>query len=233
MGEKLRMIIITGSSGGIGNYLFNKYLQEGEEVYGTYNSNKPVVADDKYISQVDVTDYKQVTKWVENIGNNIDNPVLINCAGVNYISLAQNADLESWTRIINVNLIGTFHVIHALLPFMRKTGYGRIINCSSVVAQMPVPGTSAYASSKSGLWGLCRSLAAENAKQNITINNLNLGYFNVGMIGEVPNKYQKELKKRIPTGQFGNPRNIYNAINFLIDNEYINGTSIDINGGIL
>ncbi len=53
------------------------------------------------------------------------------------------------------------------------------------------------------------------------------------MIDEVPNKYQKELKQRIPTGQFGNPRNIYNAINFLIDNEYINGTSIDINGGIL
>ena len=98
---------------------------------------------------------------------------------------------------------------------------------------MPVPGTSAYASSKSGLWGLCKSIAVENARKGITINNLNLGYYNTGMIQEVPNEYQKLLKQKIPTGEFGNPSNIYHAINFLVKNDYINGSSIDINGCII
>ena len=227
------MIIITGVSRGIGNYLFNKYLQKGEEVYGTYNRNKPAVANDKYISKVDVTDYQQVSRWVENIGSSSENVVLINCAGANYTSFAHNADLKNWIHVVNVNLIGTFYVIHAVLPFMREKGYGRIVNCASVVAQMPVPGTSAYASSKSGLWGLCKSIAVENARKGITINNLNLGYYNTGMIQEVPNEYQKLLKQKIPTGEFGNPSNIYHAINFLVKNDYINGSSIDINGCII
>ena len=107
------MIIITGVSRGIGNYLFNKYLQKGEEVYGTYNRNKPAVANDKYISRVDVTDYQQVSRWVENIGNSSENVVLINCAGANYTSFAHNADLKNWIHVVNVNLIGTFNVIQA------------------------------------------------------------------------------------------------------------------------
>jgi NAD(P)-dependent dehydrogenase (short-subunit alcohol dehydrogenase family) len=118
------------------------------------------------------------------------------------------------------------------LPIMRESSYGRIINLSSIVAQTFVPGASAYAASKAGLWGLARSIAMENAKKGITINNLNLGYYNLGMISEVPKEYQDILKKKIPSGNFGGPENILNAIKFLIENDYINGTSIDINGGL-
>jgi len=227
------MIIITGASSGIGKYLFHKYLEEGKEVYGTFNKNSPDVKHNKYMSKVDITDYQQVLEWVNNIESKIGKTILVNCVGVNYNSFAHKANLENWAHVVNVNLIGTFHVIHAFLPFMRKEGYGRIINFSSVVAQMPVPGTSAYASSKSGLSGLCKSIAAENARKGITVNNLNLGYHNIGMIKEVSKEYQEILKEKIPTGQFGNPKNIYNAVNFLIKNDYINGASIDINGGIL
>ena len=227
------MIIITGSSGGIGSFLMKKFLDEGKNVHGTYNKNEPDSIDSKYLSRVDITNYQQVTSWVENIEDSLDKLVLINCAGANYTSLGHNADIKKWVNTININLVGTFYVIHALLPCMRKNGYGRIINCSSVVAQTPVPGTSAYASSKSGLWGLCKSLASENAERNITVNNLNLGYFDAGMINEVPDKFQEALKEKIPTGKFGDPNNIYNAITFLVDNDYVNGTSIDINGCII
>ena len=227
------MIIITGASRGIGKYLFHKYFKQGKEVYGTYNKNKPDIEGGKYLSKVDITDYQQVSEWADNIGSKMEKAVLINCVGVNYTSFAHKANLESWVHVVNVNLIGTFNVIHTILPFMREEGYGRIINCSSVVSQMPVPGTSAYACSKSGLLGLCKSIAVENARKDITINNLNLGYFNIGMIKEVPKEYQKILKQKIPTGQFGNPINIYNAVKFLVKNDYINGASIDINGCVL
>ncbi|MCB0726149.1 MAG: SDR family oxidoreductase, partial [Ignavibacteriae bacterium] len=77
-----------------------------------------------------------------------------------------------------------------------------------------------------------RSMAVENASKGITINNLNLGYFNIGMINEVSEEYQQIVKKKIPTGEFGDPENIFNAVNFIFQSDYINGTSVDINGGI-
>jgi NAD(P)-dependent dehydrogenase (short-subunit alcohol dehydrogenase family) len=96
-----------------------------------------------------------------------------------------------------------------------------------------VPGTSAYAASKSALWGMTKAIAVENASKGITINNLNLGYFNIGMIEQVSQDVQDSIKKQIPVNnEFGNSMNIYNAINFLFNSPYITGTSIDINGGL-
>ncbi len=116
---------------------------------------------------------------------------------------------------------------------MREQNFGRIINISSIVAQKGVPGTSAYAASKSALWGMTKAIAVENASKGITINNLNLGYFNIGMIEQVSQDVQDTIKKQIPiNNEFGNSLNIYNAINFLFNSPYITGTSIDINGGL-
>jgi NAD(P)-dependent dehydrogenase (short-subunit alcohol dehydrogenase family) len=123
-------------------------------------------------------------------------------------------------------------MIHALLPIMREQNWGRVVNFASVVAQSGVPGTTAYAASKAGLWGLSKSLAKENATKGITINSLNLGYFDVGMIKEVPADMQAKIKEQIPSGMFGHPDNIYNAIRFLIDSDYVNGTTIDLNAGL-
>jgi NAD(P)-dependent dehydrogenase (short-subunit alcohol dehydrogenase family) len=157
---------------------------------------------------------------------------LINCAATNYNSFAHKANPYDWGEIIRVNLLGTFHVILALLPEMRKNNYGRIINFSSIVDRLGIPGTSAYAASKAGLLGLTRVLAAENASKGITVNNLNLGYFKIGMGCELPPELGNEIKKRIPVSEFGDPETIYNAVNFLINNSYVNGASLDINGGL-
>jgi NAD(P)-dependent dehydrogenase (short-subunit alcohol dehydrogenase family) len=80
---------------------------------------------------------------------------------------------------------------------------------------------------------LTKALAAENGSKGITINNLNLGYFEIGMGDEISKDTKEKLKERIPNKEFGDPDNIYNAVNFLIENNYINGTSININGGII
>jgi acetoacetyl-CoA reductase/3-oxoacyl-[acyl-carrier protein] reductase len=226
------MVIITGASRGIGKFLFEKFFELGENVYGTYNSTNPETDKMEFFAKVDVSNYSDVSDWIENIKSKITKLTLINCAGNNYNSFAHKADVDNWSDVINVNLIGTFNVIHAVLPIMREEGYGKIINFASIVAQMGIPGTSAYAASKAGLWGLTRSIAVENATKGITINNLNLGYFDIGMIKEVPEKFQEIIKEKIPTGNFGNPDNIYNAVKFLMETDYINGTSIDINAGL-
>ena len=226
------MIIITGSSRGIGRYLFKKFWETGTTAYGTYNKTFPDSDKEKYLMKVDISNYSDVKNWIESIRNKIEHLTLINCAGINYTSFAHKAEMDKWSDVINVNLIGTFNVIREILPIMREEGYGRIINFSSVVAQTFVAGTSAYAASKAGLWGLIRSIAIENARKGITINNLNLGYYNIGMINEVPTEIQTSLKEMIPAGDFGDPDNIFKTIKLLIDNDYINGTSIDLNGGL-
>ena len=125
------------------------------------------------------------------------------------------------------------NVIRNVLPIMREQNYGRIINLSSIVAQSAIPGTSAYAASKSALWGLTKSISAENASKGITINNINLGYFDIGIIRDVPEKLLREIVNNIPFKRLGKPEEIVNTINYLINTEYITGTSIDLNGGLI
>lgn len=158
--------------------------------------------------------------------------MLINCAGINYNCFAHKCDINKWVEVINTNLIGSFNTIRALLPYMREQNFGRIINFSSIVAQTGAIGASAYGASKAGLWGLTKTIAKENGIKNVTINNLNIGYFDIGIISEVPEDYQEYLKTQIPSANFGDPVEIYKVIKYLIESEYVNGASIDINGGL-
>jgi acetoacetyl-CoA reductase/3-oxoacyl-[acyl-carrier protein] reductase len=184
--------------------------------------------------KVDVSDSNAVEKMISTIKGSLSQIVLLNCAGISYNSFAHKADIGLWGRVIDVNLKGSFNVIHEVLPLMREQGYGRIINFSSVVTSLPTPGVSAYAASKAGLLGLTKSLAAENASKGITVNAINLGYVNLGMgINDVPLEYQEKMKARIPAGRFCEPEEVYYTVKFLIDTEYVNGTSLDINGGLL
>lgn len=227
------MFLITGASRGIGKYLFDHYTSDGQNVIGTYKSTKPLDPLTDTMFPLDITDYSQVVSFIERNQTRLDHIILVNCAGGNYNAVAHKTDMDRWKDVITVNLVGTFQMISAVLPIMREQNWGRIINFSSVVARIGVPGTSAYAASKSGLWGMTRAIAAENAKKGITINTLNLGYFNIGMITEVPPEFQTVVKDKIPTGKFGNPENILHAVNFLINCDYINGTSLDISAGLI
>ena len=116
---------------------------------------------------------------------------------------------------------------------MREQSYGRIINFGSVVSELPSPGISAYAASKSALSGMSKSIAVENATKNITINNINLGYSELGMINEVPEIYLNQIKERIPSNQLCKSANIFNTVEFLRNTEYVTGSNININGGLI
>lgn len=225
--------MITGASGGIGNFLLKSFHEEGEIVSGTYNSTNRVSDLENILFQVDITSLSSIESWINSLKSNFKKIVLINCASISYSAFAHKSDIQKWKHVIDVNLTGTFNVIHALLPIMREQNFGRIINFSSVVAQLPTPGVSAYAASKSALWGLAKSLASENGSKGITINNINMGYANIGMgINDVPPEYQQQMKKRIPSGKFCEPEDILKTVKFLIDTDYLNGTTIDLNGAL-
>lgn len=227
------MIIITGASRGIGNYLLCSFLQTSEEIIvGTYFNSKPTENIENYV-QLDVCNFEQVNNFVQEKSIDLKEITLINCAGITYNAFAHKSDPEKWKSVIETNLFGTYNFIRALLPFMREQKFGRIINFSSVVAIKPTPGISPYAASKSALWGLSKSIAIENAAYNITINNVNLGYSELGMIEMVPDEFKKNIISQIPAGILCEPKDILNTVNYLKTTRYITGSSIDLSGGLV
>jgi NAD(P)-dependent dehydrogenase (short-subunit alcohol dehydrogenase family) len=227
------MIIITGASRGVGKFLLDALIKENnEQVIGTYLHTTPLEHTSNYV-QLDVTDFEGIANFVTTHKNSLSNITLINCAGINYNSFTHKSDVDRWKNVIETNIMGTYNAIRNFLPLMRAEKFGRIINFSSVVAIKPTPGVSSYATSKSALWGLSKTIAIENAAFNVTINNINLGYSEFGMIGDVPEEYLKEIIAQIPVGRLCNGSEIINTVKYLKNTGYITGNSIDLSGGLV
>lgn len=224
-------ILIAGASGGIGKYLAEQ-LCEKHVVFGSYNSRKPESRVSYHMEKVDVSSESDVETWVNNSVTENDDLALIYCVGVNYNCMMHKSDSDKWKEVINANLIGVQHILRHILPIMRKRGFGRVILLSSVVPQMGVPGTSAYAASKAALWGLSKAVAKENARYGVTINTINLGYFDIGMIQDVPKEMLEQIVQSIPMGNLGNPDNILQTVEYLLTVDYMTGSQIDLNGGL-
>ncbi len=222
------MVIITGASGGIGNYLFNYYLKS-DDIIGIYNKTTPKDNIEHFV-KVNLQNEEEVKEFVHN--RKLNNIVLINAAGVTLSAMAHKQKIEDFKCTIEINLISTFTIIRYLLPIMREQYYGRIINISSVVPQIGTPGNVAYASSKSALWGMSKVIAKENANKGITSNCLNLGYCDTGMVETIPTNILSEITEQIPLKKLCGMNNISNAIDFLINSDYVTGSEININGGI-
>ena len=226
------MIVITGASRGIGKFLFNSFLNSTkEDIKAIYLKTKPLDNIEKFY-QLDLTNYEQVQFFVETYAEEMKNITLINCAANIQYSFTHKSDPLQWSGIIETNLIGSYNIIRALLPLMREQKFGRIINFSSVAAIKPSLGVSSYSASKSALWGLAKSIAIENASLNITINNINLGYSELGMIETVTDEFRKDIISQIPAGFLCPSEDILNTVNYLRNTRYINGSSIDLNGGL-
>jgi len=222
-------MIIVGASGGIGVVLANAFRKE-YNLYLTHNDN-PLYTFQS--TQVDLSG-PDIFGYVDSIANVLsDKVIVVNCAGVTRSAMGHVMGIPSFEMLLNINLVGAFRVCSAVLPIMRKKGWGRIINLSSVVGHLGVPGTSAYSASKAGLEGMTRTLAVENASKGITVNSIVLGYMEAGMITSVPMGYLESVVKLIPMKRLGGVVNIVEAVRFLVAADYVTGTSITVDGGLL
>ena len=122
------MILITGASRGIGKFLLESFIKEGEKVVGTFNNTYPDDSLNAYMMKVDITNKFEVKEWLSKIDESQNKLVLINCAGINYNAVAHKVNIDNWKEVIDINLVGTFNVISNILPFMRNKNYGRIRN---------------------------------------------------------------------------------------------------------
>lgn len=244
--EKVNKVaLVTGSSRGIGRAIAielakggisvvinnDKDSQEGLEVM---NEIKKMRQHAMYI-QADVSDLNQVEKMVEKVINEFGRvDILINNAGITRDKMLENMDIDYWNRVISVNLTGAFNCTKSVIKCMKKQGNSKIINISSISAEIGNIGQSNYSAAKGGIISFTKTVAKEYAKYGITVNAVAPGFIKTKMLETIPEKVMQKILNQIPLGRLGEPEEVAKLICFLVsdDANYITGQVININGGI-
>ena len=235
--------LITGAGRGIGKTIAVKLAKTGLDI--AIADMTAVGADvigeiEKHGTKclafkLDVTDVESVDSVVKKIIHETGGiHILVNNAGITQDNLFLRMKPEQWTKVIDVNLNGVFHVTKAVIRTMVKQHSGRIINISSVVGFSGNPGQVNYSSTKSGLIGFTKSLSREVGTRGITVNAVAPGFINTAMTQALNESQQQAILSQIPLGRMGEAEDIANAVTFLASEEasYITGTVLHVNGGM-
>ncbi len=231
------VILITGASGGFGSELTKFFLEKGHQLILQRYSTDILVNEDQNVKVLSCNLTKEseiecfINSSVKSFGR-ID--AILHCAGISKNAISWKTTLDSWNETIAVNLTAPFLINKLVLPIMKKQQFGRLIHLSSVVSQTGFPGTVAYAASKAGLSGLTKTMSKEVGSNGITVNNLALGYFNTGMIEQVPTDQIEKIISEIPQKSLGDPLAVCELIEYLISDagSYVTGQTIPVNGGM-
>lgn len=246
MDRQRSIALITGGSSGIGEAIVRELADTGYFVIvisdisesdgiALVNEINSICPDTALYKKVDVSDEMQVQSLFQYISSRFGRlDVLINCAGINMDAMVENIDQIKWQRVLDVNLTGTFLCVREAVPLMKKIGYGRILNISSIVAEMGNIGQANYSAAKGGVISLTKTVAREVAKYGITVNAIAPGYIKTRMITSIPNHVADKLINQIPMKRFGEPVEVAKLARFLVskDASYITGNIANINGGL-
>ena len=160
--------------------------------------------------------------------------ILVNNAGIIDDDLLVRMSTESWERVIDTNLNGTFYCSKAVIRNMIRSRWGRIINIGSVVGIRGNIGQANYSASKAAIMGFTYSLAKEVATRNITVNTITPGYINTETVDSLTDKQKETIMTWIPMSRFGEVEDIAHMVAFLASDKakYITGQAISIDGGM-
>jgi NAD(P)-dependent dehydrogenase (short-subunit alcohol dehydrogenase family) len=251
-----RVVFVTGGTRGIGGAITRSFAAQGAIVAAGYGRDAEHAGKllheleelgvDASIHQGNIGSAEDCRRTVgEVIDQHGRLDVLVNNAGITIDKTVLKMSDEDWYKVIGVNLSGAFFMSQAALPHMIERGSGRIVNISSVVGQTGNIGQANYAASKSGLFGLTKTLAREAAFQlaragklsedsiGVTVNTVAPGYVLTEMLETVPEKVLDRIKAQIPVGRLGRPDEIARVVHFLAADQssYITGATFDVNGG--
>jgi NAD(P)-dependent dehydrogenase (short-subunit alcohol dehydrogenase family) len=245
-GLKNKVVLITGGSRGIGKATAIKFANEGAQVYITYAHNQE--AAQQTVEEIQgqsgfcqalhmkLKDYESIQKVVQTIGKQkkrID--VLVNNAVVSEEETSiEHSSTERWFSIIDENIKGTYMMTKEVVPFMKITGWGRLIHVSSILAQDGLENATAVLSSKAALHGFSKSLAVELAANgiysNVVLPGLTLSEWVPEMMSE---EMVANYAQSVPAKRVGTPEDVANLIVYLGStvNSFVNGEVIRVAGG--
>ena len=233
-----RIALVTGASRGIGRAAAVALGQAGFPVALNYESHREEAEEVRreieesggrsLAVQADVSIREEVERLVKTVEGELGFvDVLVNNAGITRPQPVEQITEEDWDTVLDVNLKSVFLVTQAVLPSMRRAGWGRIINLSSVAAQIGGVVGPHYAASKAGILGMTRAYAALLAREGITVNAIAPALIDTDMVRDNP-RARPDL---IPVGRFGTVDEVSDVILMLAANGYITGQTINVNGG--
>jgi NAD(P)-dependent dehydrogenase (short-subunit alcohol dehydrogenase family) len=253
-----RVALVTGGTRGIGAAISHRLAEDGAHVAaGYWRHHEPA---EKFMAEMSAQYPGTITVHHGNIGDSGDCrrvvrevieqhgrlDILVNNAGITIDRTVAKMGDEDWQRVISINLSGAFFVAQTALEHMLERGTGRIISISSAIGEIGNIGQANYAASKSGLFGLTKTLAREAVFMlaragkpagdgpGLTVNCVTPGYIATDMLATIPDKVMDRIRGQIPVGRLGKPEEIARVVSFLAADEssYITGQVWAVNGGL-
>jgi 3-oxoacyl-[acyl-carrier protein] reductase len=238
--------IVTGSARGIGRAIALRLAEAGADVVvndiaaasealeGTASEIRALGRKALAVT-ADVSSKDDVNRMVETVVTTLGHvDIMINNAGVTRDQLLMRMTDEEWDTVLNIDLKSVFLCTRAVLRHMLKQRSGKIVSISSVVGIIGNPGQANYASAKAGVIAFTRTLAKEVGSRGITANAVAPGYIDTKMTEKLDDVHKKALMDRVPLGSIGTPRDIAEAVAFLVSDEakYITGQVLCVDGGM-
>jgi NAD(P)-dependent dehydrogenase (short-subunit alcohol dehydrogenase family) len=214
-----KRLVLFGATGGLGSGVY-KGLTDKYDVIPLGSSD------------IDVTNFEEVKYF---FGSELDIDIVINLSGKKYdtfLHKIDHDDINEIRKMIDVNIMGNINIMASCLPYMRETGWGRVILISSIFSKLNVPKNSIYCSSKSFLDRFVSNANKENVRKGVTCNSIQLGYWEGGMFYDVPEDLQQRAINKIGLQRCGKMEELVRTINFIVDTEYVSGTNLKIDGGM-
>jgi len=236
-----RVALVTGASGGLGSAIARALHGQGAKLVlsGTRREALDALAAElgerAFVVPCDLSDKDAVEKLVpaaEAAAGPVD--ILVNNAGVTRDGLFLRMKDEDWETVMTVNLVSAFRLSRAALKGMMKRRHGRIVNITSIVGVTGNGGQANYAASKAGLIGMSKSLAAEVATRNVTVNCIAPGFIASPMTDALNEKQKEAILATIPAARLGQGADIGAACVYLSSEEaaYVTGQTLHVNGGM-
>ena len=240
MNLKNKKVLITGATGGIGNYLVKKFNELGSEIVATGTNEEKLNKlknDFKgiHIEKFKLDEHHKIEEFINKIYEKLGGlDILVNNAGITLDNLSIRLSEENWKKVLDINLTSTFLMCKHAIKKMLKNKSGKIINITSIVGHTGNLGQANYSASKAGIVAFSKSLAIEYAKKNININCVSPGFIKTEMTDKINEDFKKMLIDKIPSGALGTGEDVSNCVAFLVSDlsKYINGETIHVNGGM-
>ena len=238
---KNRTALVTGGAQGFGFDITRRFLESGAKVIiwdidpkmiekAVKDLNNP----DLTSNIVDVSNFKEVESSIKEIIKNSNIDILINNAGITGPTASLwEYDLEMWKKVVEINLMGTFHCCKAIVPNMIKNNYGRIVNVASVAGKDGNANASAYSVGKAGVIGLTKSLGKELADKNIAVNAVTPAGAKTRILDQMTKEHVQRMLSKVPRGRFLEVEEFTSLICWLSseENTFSTAAVFDISGG--